>query len=189
MICSLSSKRRSPSPSMKWASIRWSALSLMWLIMRWRRRASSVRARNLLSGMPWEPFRWWISVLQWSRHWVWRCNTSTPWSRRSLRVLINLVARTRGGATLEVQLTRGASLSISATILTVANLLTRVLREEVLRGFGLFLSLGWGWYVSVVVKRITVPSVSGVASALSTTSITRMWCVGGIPMGSSDGSR
>jgi hypothetical protein len=56
---------------------------------------------------------------------VWRCNTSIPWSRRSLRVLISLVARTRGGATLEVQPTRGASLSISATIPIVANPLTR----------------------------------------------------------------
>src|SRR5688500_9545218 len=97
--------------------------------------------------MLWGPFRWWTSVPQWSRRWVWRCNTSTPWSRRSLWVLINLVARTRGGATLEVQLTGGASLSISATILTVANLLTQVLQEEVLRGFGPFLSLGWGWCV------------------------------------------
>jgi hypothetical protein len=38
---------------------------------------------------------------------VWRCNTSIPWSRRSLRVLISLVARTRGGATWEVQPIRG----------------------------------------------------------------------------------
>jgi hypothetical protein len=38
------SRRRSLSRSMKWASTRWSSLSLMWLIMRWRRRASSVRA-------------------------------------------------------------------------------------------------------------------------------------------------
>jgi hypothetical protein len=50
-------------------------------------------------------------------------------------------------------------------------------------------SQGWGWCVSVVVKRIAVPSVSGVASALSAAKITRMWCVGGIPMGSSDGSQ
>jgi hypothetical protein len=104
-------------------------------------------------------------------------------------VLISLVARTRGGATLEVQPTRGASLSISATILTVANLLTRVLREEVLRGFGLFLSPGWGWCVSVVVMRIAVQSASGVAGVLSAVRTTRMWCVGGILMGSSDGSQ
>jgi hypothetical protein len=45
-------------------------------------------------------------------------------------------------ATLEVQPTRGASLSISATIPIVENPLTQVLREEVLRGFGLFLSPG-----------------------------------------------
>jgi hypothetical protein len=189
LICNPTSKRRSLSQSMKWASTRWSALSLIWLIMRWRRQASSVRAWNLLSGMPWEPFHWWTSILQWSRHWVWRCNTSIPWSRRSLRVLISLVARTRGGATLEVQPTRGASLSISATIPTVANLLTRVLREEVLRGFGLFLSPGWGWCVSVVVMRIAVQSASGVAGVLSAVKTTRMWCVGGILMGSSDGSQ
>jgi hypothetical protein len=139
--------------------------------------------------MPWEPFHWWTSVLQWSRHWVWRCNTSIPWSRRSLRVLISLVARTRGGATLEVQPTRGASLSISATIPTVANPLTRVLREEVLRGFGLFLSPGWGWCVSVVVMRIVVQSASGMAGVQSAVKTTRMWCVGGIPMGISDGSQ
>jgi hypothetical protein len=89
---------------------------------------------------------------------VWRCNTNIPWSRRSLRELISLVARTRGGATLEVQPTRGASLSISATIPIVANPLTRVLWEEVLRGFGLFLSPGWGWCVSIVVMRIAVQS-------------------------------
>ena len=29
------------------------------------------------SGMLWVPFHWWIFVLLWSRHWVWRCNTST----------------------------------------------------------------------------------------------------------------
>jgi hypothetical protein len=120
---------------------------------------------------------------------VWRCSISISWSRRSLRVLISLMARTRGGATLEVQPTRGASLSISATILTVANLLTRVLREEVLRGFGLFLSPGWGWCVSVVVMRIAVQSASGVSGVLSAVRTTRMWCVGGILMGSSDGSR
>jgi hypothetical protein len=120
---------------------------------------------------------------------VWRCNTSIPWSRRSLRVFISLVARTRGGATREVQPTRGASRSISATILTVANLLTRVLREEVLRGFGLFLSPGWGWCVSAVVMRIAVQSASGVAGILSEVRTIRMRCVGGILMGSSDGSR
>ncbi len=38
-----SSRRRSLSQSMRWASTKWSALSLMWLIMRWRRRANSVR--------------------------------------------------------------------------------------------------------------------------------------------------
>jgi hypothetical protein len=119
---------------------------------------------------------------------VWRCNASTPWSLRSLRVLISLVARTRGGATLGVQPIRGASLSISATTPTVANPLNRVLQEEVLRGIGLSLSPGWGWCVSVVVTRIAVQSVSGVAGALSAAKITRMWCVGGIPMGSSDGS-
>jgi hypothetical protein len=47
---------------------------------------------------------------------------------------------------------------------------------------------GPGLVVFVVVMRITVPSVSGVAGALSAAKITRMWCVGGIPMGSSDGS-
>jgi hypothetical protein len=139
--------------------------------------------------MHWEPFHWWTSILRWSRHWVWRCNTSIPWSRRSLRVLIRLMARTRGGATREVQPTRGASLSISATILFVENPLTRVLREEVLRGFGLFLSLGWGWCVSAVVMRIVVQSASGVAGVLSAVRTTRMWCVEGILMGSSDGSR
>jgi hypothetical protein len=34
-----------------------------------------------------------------------------------------------------------------------------------------------------------VPSVSGVVGALSAAKTTRMWCVGGIPMGSSDGSQ
>jgi hypothetical protein len=80
--------------------------------------------------------------------------------------------------------TRGASLSTNATTPTMANPLNRVLREEVLRGIGLFLSPGWGWCVFVVVMRITVLSVSGVAGVLSTVRITRMWCVGGIPMGS-----
>jgi hypothetical protein len=70
----------------------------------------------------------------------------------------------------------------------VANLLTRVLQEEVLRGFGLFLSPGWGWFVSVVVVCIAVQSASGVAGVLSVVSTIRMWCVGGILMGSSDGS-
>jgi hypothetical protein len=139
--------------------------------------------------MPWEPFRWWISVLQWRRHWVWRCNTSIPWSHRRPWGLISLVARTRGGATLEVQPTRGASLITSATAPIVANPLNRVLREEVLRGIGLFLSPGWGWCVFIVVMHITVLSVSGVAGVLSAVRITRMWCVGGIPMGSSDGSQ
>jgi hypothetical protein len=74
-------------------------------------------------------------------------------------------------------------------ILTVANLLTRVLRGEVLRGFRLFLSPGWGWCVSVVVMLIAVQSASGVAGVLSAVRTTRMWCVGGILMGSSDGSR
>jgi hypothetical protein len=92
--------------------------------------------------MLWAPFCWWIFVLQWSRHWVWRCNTNI-----SLRAWISLVARTRGEATLGVQPTRGASLSTSATTPTVANPLNRVLREEVLRGIGLFLSPGWGWCV------------------------------------------
>jgi hypothetical protein len=81
------------------------------------------------------------------------------------------------------------SLSISATILTVADLLTQVLREEVLRGFRLFLSPGWGWCVFAVVMRIAVQSANGVASVLSVVRTTRMWCVGGILMGSSDGSR
>jgi hypothetical protein len=99
------------------------------------------------------------------------------------------MAKTRGGATLEVQPIRGASLSTSATTPTVASILNRVLREEVLRGIGLFLSPGWGWCVFVVVMRIAVLSVSGVAVALSAVKTTRMWCVGGIPMGSSDGSQ
>jgi hypothetical protein len=120
---------------------------------------------------------------------VWRCNTSTPWSHRSLRVLISLMARTREGATLEVQPTRGASLSTSATTPTMANLLNRVVREELLRGIRLFLSPGWGWCVFVVVMRIAVLSVSGVAGAPSAVKTTRMWCVGGILMGSSDGSQ
>jgi hypothetical protein len=90
---------------------------------------------------------------------------------------------------LEVQPTRGASLSTSATTPSVANPLNRVLRGEVLRGIGLFLSLGWGWCVFVVVMRIAVLSVSGVAGVLSAVRITRMWCVGGIPMGILDGSR
>jgi hypothetical protein len=70
----------------------------------------------------------------------------------------------------------------------MANPPNRVLHEGVLRGIVLFLSPGWGWCVSVVVKRIAVPSVSGVAGALSVVRITRMWCVGEIPMGSSNGS-
>jgi hypothetical protein len=40
-----------------------------------------------------------------------------------------------------------------------------------------------------VVMRIAVLSVSGVAGAPSAVKTTRMWCVGGIPMGSSDGSQ
>jgi hypothetical protein len=40
-----------------------------------------------------------------------------------------------------------------------------------------------------VVMRIAVLSVSGVAGALSAVRTIRMWCVGGIPVGSSDGSR
>jgi hypothetical protein len=99
------------------------------------------------------------------------------------------MARIRGGATLGAQPTRGASLSTSAATPTVANPLNRLQWEEVLRGIGLFLSPGWGWFVSVVVMRIAVLSVSGVADVPSTVRITRMWCVGGIPMGSSDGSQ
>jgi hypothetical protein len=57
------------------------------------------------------------------------------------------------------------------------------------QSFGLFLSPGWGWCVSVVVMRIAVQSASGVAGVLSAVRTTRMWCVGGILMGSSDGSR
>jgi hypothetical protein len=55
--------------------------------------------------------------------------------------------------------------------------------------FRLFLSPGWGWCVSAVVMRIAVQSASGVAGVLSVVRTTRMWCVGGILMGSSDGSR
>jgi hypothetical protein len=139
--------------------------------------------------MLWAPFRWWIFVLRWSRHWAWICNISTPWNLRSLQVLICLVARTRGGATPGVHPIRGESLNTSATTPIVANPLNRVLQEGVLRGIRLFLSLGWGWCVSVVVKHITVPSVSGVARALSAARITRMWCVGGIPIGNSNGSQ
>jgi hypothetical protein len=161
----------------------------MWLEMNWKRRASSVRACNPLSGMLWAPFHWWIFTLRWSRHWAWRCSISTPWNLRSLQVLINLVARTRGGATLGVPPTRGESHNTSATTPIMANPLNQVLQEGVLRGIGLFLSLDWGWCVSVVVKRIAVPSVSGVASALSAARITRKWCVGGIPMGNLIGSQ
>jgi hypothetical protein len=137
----------------------------------------------------WAPFRWWIFVLRWSRHWVWRCNISTTWSLRSLRVLISFVARTRGGATLGVHPTRGESHNTSVTTPVVENPLIRVLQEGVLRGIGLFLSPGWGWFASIVVKRIAVPSVSGVEGVLFVARITRMWCVGGIPMGSSNGSQ
>jgi hypothetical protein len=84
---------------------------------------------------------------------------------------------------------RGESHNTSATTPIVANPLNQVLQEGVLRGIGLLQSLGWGWCVSVVVKRIVVPSVSGVAGALSTARITRMWCVGGIPMGNLNGSQ
>jgi hypothetical protein len=98
-------------------------------------------------------------------------------------VLISLVARTRGGATLGVQPTRGESHNTSTTTPIVASPLNRVLQEGVIIRIGLFLSLGWGWCVSIVVKRIAVPSVSGVAGALSADRITRMWCVGGIPNG------
>jgi hypothetical protein len=48
---------------------------------------------------------------------------------------------------------------------------------------------GLGWCVSVVVMHIAVLSVSGVEGVLSVVRTTRMWCVGGIPMGSSDGSQ
>jgi hypothetical protein len=87
-----------------------------------------------------------------------------------------------------VQPTRGENHSTRTTTPTVANPLNWVLQEGVLKGIGLFLSPGWGWCVSVVVKRIAVPSVSGVAGALFAAKITRMWCVGEIPMGSSNGS-
>jgi hypothetical protein len=40
-----------------------------------------------------------------------------------------------------------------------------------------------------VVMRIPVPSVSGVAGALSAARITRTWCVEGIPMGDINGSQ
>jgi hypothetical protein len=72
---------------------------------------------------------------------------------------------TRGGATLGVQPTRGESLNTSATTPIVASPLNWVLQEGVLRGIRLFLSLGWGWCVSAVVKRIAVQSVSGVAGS------------------------
>jgi hypothetical protein len=87
-----------------------------------------------------------------------------------------------------VQPTRGESRNTNVTTPIMENPLILVLQEGVLRGIGLFLSPGWGWCVSVVVKHIAVPSVSGVAGALSAARITRMWCVGGIPMGSSNGS-
>jgi hypothetical protein len=99
------------------------------------------------------------------------------------------MARTRGGATLGVQPTGGESHNTSATTPIVANPLNRVLQEGVLRGIELFLSLGWGWCVSVVVKHIAVLSVSGVAGALSAARITRMWCVEGIPIGDLNGSQ
>jgi hypothetical protein len=104
-------------------------------------------------------------------------------------VLTSLVARMRGGATLGVQPTRRESLNTSATTPIRASPLNRVLQEGVLRGIGLFLSLGWGWCVSVVVKRIVVLSVSGAAGALSAARITRMWCVGEIQMGNLNGSQ
>jgi hypothetical protein len=47
----------------------------------------------------------------------------------------------------------------------------------------------WGWCVSVVVMRIAVQSASGTAGVQSAVKTTRMWCVGGIPMGSSYGSQ
>jgi hypothetical protein len=75
---------------------------------------------------------------------LWRCNISTPWSLRSLWVLISLMARTRGGATLGVQSTRGESHNTSATTPTMANPLNQVLQEGVLRGIGRFISPGWG---------------------------------------------
>jgi hypothetical protein len=71
----------------------------------------------------------------------------------------------------------------------MANPLTQVLWEEVLRGFGLFLSPGWDWCVSVVVMRIAVQSASEMTGVQSAVKTIRMWCVGGIPMGSSDGSQ
>jgi hypothetical protein len=95
----------------------------------------------------------------------------------------------QGGATLGVQPTRRESLNTSATTPIVASTLNRVVQVGVLRGIGLFLSLGWGWCVSVVVKHIIVLSVIGVAGALSATRITRMWCVGGIQMGNLNGSQ
>jgi hypothetical protein len=135
------------------------------------------------------PFCWWIFKLRWSKHWAWRCSISTQLNPRSLQVLISLMARMRGGATLGVQPTKRESLNTSATTPIVASPLNRVLQKGVLRGIRLFLSLGWGWCVSVVVKLIVVLSVNGVAGALSTTRIPRMWCVGGIPMGNLNGSQ
>jgi hypothetical protein len=98
------------------------------------------------------------------------------------------VAMMRGRATLGLQPTRRESPNTSATTPIVASPLNWVLQEGVLRGIELFLSIGWGWCVSVVVKRIVVPSVSGVAGAVSAARITGMWCVGGIPMGNFNGS-
>jgi hypothetical protein len=64
-----------------------------------------------------------------------------------------------------VQPTRGESLNTSATTPILASPLNWVPQEGVLRGIGLFLSLGWGWCVFVVVKRIAVSSVGGVAGS------------------------
>jgi hypothetical protein len=94
----------------------------------------------------------------------------------------------RRGYTGGFQPTRRESLNTSATTPIVASPLNRVLHVGVLRGIELFLSLGWGWCVFIVVKHIVVLSVSGVADALSATRITRMWCVGGIQMGNLNGS-
>jgi hypothetical protein len=88
-----------------------------------------------------------------------------------------------------VQPIKRESFNTSAITPIVANPLNLVLQEGVLKGIGLFLSLGWGWCVSVVVKRIVVLSVSGVAGVLFATRITRMWCVEGIQMGNLNGSQ
>jgi hypothetical protein len=104
-------------------------------------------------------------------------------SPRSLQVLTSLMAKMRGGATLGVQPTRRECFNTSTTTPIVASPHNRV------RGIKLFLSLDWGWCVSIVVKCIIVLSVNGVVGSLFATRITRMWCVGGIQMGNLNGSQ